>query len=163
MMAWQGAGTWTAFSRADTAKRDDAQFSAGLLFHFAPLRYLKAIFSYLPRIYCKFADYYATPNIKDPAKGSFIFGAGNRTWTCMKLLSHGPEPCASANSAIPAYYIAASLRLWYCITKKPFCQWQKCKNPWLSFLIPPRRLIRASGRNMVCLYTIYIVKGIGGS
>jgi len=22
----------------------------------------------------------------------------------MKLLSHGPEPCASANSAIPAYY-----------------------------------------------------------
>lgn len=32
-------------------------------------------------------------------------GAGNRTWTCMKLLSHGPEPCASANSAIPAYLI----------------------------------------------------------
>ncbi len=23
----------------------------------------------------------------------------------MKLLSHGPEPCASANSAIPAYFI----------------------------------------------------------
>ena len=37
-------------------------------------------------------------------------GAGKRTRTSMKLLSHGPEPCASANSAMPArqrlyYYI----------------------------------------------------------
>ena len=31
-----------------------------------------------------------------------FFGAGNRTWTCMSVTSHGPEPCASANSAIPA-------------------------------------------------------------
>ena len=30
-------------------------------------------------------------------------GADKRTWTSMKLLSHGPEPCASANSAISAY------------------------------------------------------------
>ena len=26
----------------------------------------------------------------------------------MKVLSHGPEPCASANSAIPAYKLACS-------------------------------------------------------
>ena len=29
-------------------------------------------------------------------------GAGNRTWTCMKLPSLEPESSASANSAIPA-------------------------------------------------------------
>ena len=33
-----------------------------------------------------------------------LLGAGNRTWTCMNLHSYGPEPYASANSAIPAYY-----------------------------------------------------------
>ena len=31
------------------------------------------------------------------------YGADDRTWTCMKSLSHGPEPCASANSATSAY------------------------------------------------------------
>ena len=34
--------------------------------------------------------------------GLYWFGAGNRTWTCMKLLSLEPESSASANSAIPA-------------------------------------------------------------
>ena len=33
---------------------------------------------------------------------SGFFGAGKRTRTSMKLLSHGPEPCASASSAMPA-------------------------------------------------------------
>ena len=33
----------------------------------------------------------------------FLFGAPWETWTPMKLLSHGPEPCASANSAKGAY------------------------------------------------------------
>ncbi len=28
----------------------------------------------------------------------WIFGADDRTWTCMRLLSQGPEPCASAIS-----------------------------------------------------------------
>ena len=31
-----------------------------------------------------------------------FYGAGERIRTSMKLLSHGPEPCASANSATPA-------------------------------------------------------------
>ena len=40
---------------------------------------------------------------KDTHKGClFVCGAGKRSRTSMKLLSHGPEPCASANSAIPA-------------------------------------------------------------
>ena len=40
---------------------------------------------------------------KDTRKGClFVCGAGKRSRTSMKLLSHGPEPCASANSAIPA-------------------------------------------------------------
>ena len=34
--------------------------------------------------------------------GLYQSGAGNRTWTCMKLLSLEPESSASANSAIPA-------------------------------------------------------------
>ena len=44
---------------------------------------------------------------------NFPFYADNRTWTCMKLLSHGPEPCASANSAISAYIIKFCYHLLY--------------------------------------------------
>ena len=43
-------------------------------------------------------------NQKDdhPSDDRLLTGAGNRTWTCMKLLSLEPESSASANSAIPA-------------------------------------------------------------
>ena len=34
-----------------------------------------------------------------------LFGADNRGRTCMKSLSYGPEPYASANSAISAYLV----------------------------------------------------------
>ena len=36
----------------------------------------------------------------------FRSGAGNRTWTCKYVRTHEPESCASANSAIPAFWWA---------------------------------------------------------
>ena len=45
---------------------------------------------------------YGTDIKENPDEYSSGFGAGNRTWTCMKLLSLEPESSASANSAIPA-------------------------------------------------------------
>ena len=38
---------------------------------------------------------------------SGFFGAGSRTWTCMREPSLEPESSASANSAIPAYWVFA--------------------------------------------------------
>ena len=43
---------------------------------------------------------------------AWCFGAGNRTWTCMNLHSYGPEPYASANSAIPAYFVYQTPSAW---------------------------------------------------
>ena len=52
-------------------------------------------------------NYLASAAQKNKAFGYFLseslmYSAGKETWTLMVLLPHGPEPCASANSAIPA-------------------------------------------------------------
>ncbi len=67
----------------------------------------------------------------------FRFGADNRTWTCMKLLSYGPEPYASANSAISAYSLFSSNVLYYSVQRKncqPFFAFIfKCRKRWCDF------------------------------
>ena len=42
-------------------------------------------------------------NKKDTSHCDVSYRAGKETWTLMILLSYGPEPYASANSAIPAF------------------------------------------------------------
>ena len=49
--------------------------------------------------------------------------AGKGTWTLMKLLSHGPEPCASANSAIPANLSYITLQIFLCQIKTFHFKW----------------------------------------
>ena len=90
----------------------------------------------------------------------------------MKLLSHGPEPCASANSAIPAYYDVAGVNPTYSALcdfdivsqKNRFVNGRNAKIIDFLFRIPPRSTNLHFGEeyNML-IYYYYILKGIGGS
>ena len=60
------------------------------------------LFCLTPRASLRFKSCLVQKNKPHPLDRAYFSGADDRTWTCMKLLSYGPEPYASANSATSA-------------------------------------------------------------
>ena len=84
ILVWCGKQDWILAARRRSV-------SAVLKPHWGLIHY--GFFKSVSRVYKKEARRF---------RRAFFCGAGNRTWTCMKLLSLEPESSASANSAIPA-------------------------------------------------------------
>ena len=77
-------------------------------------------------------------NKKDTSHCDVSYRAGKETWTLMILLSYGPEPYASANSAIPAFVFQCSARYQCCslLTKDILSQlWQQRKSFFYFFTV----------------------------
>ena len=63
------------------------------------------------------------PIKKNSEQKLWVFiGADKRIRTSMKLPSHGPEPCASANSAISARFLFSLTRLFHYTSFCDFCK-----------------------------------------